>query len=299
MRTIAGYLWNFVRSVRPVVAAAVLLFTGLLVWTNYYFGLERALMDTPTAPRLLLWWLLFAVAFAVPVWLQSGSGAGRLLRKPGYLVLLLAAPLIFALKLALPLNLPLHPVPLDNRYWNLVLYYPAKLLLTVVLLYVLWRRYHRDAPFYGTGAGGSLRPYWGMLLFMVPLVALASTQADFLATYPKFQHLAPVRAASLSKQLLYELSYGSDFITIELFFRGFLVLAFARYLGTGAVLPMAVFYCAIHFGKPLGECISSFFGGIVLGVATFHSRSIWGGLLVHLGIAWLMELGGYLGRLSS
>jgi hypothetical protein len=33
-----------------------------------------------------------------------------------------------------------------------------------------------------------------------------------------------------------------------------------------------------------------------LGIIVFNTRSIWGGLLVHLGIAWLMELGAYLGH---
>ena len=58
---------------------------------------------------------------------------------------------------------------------------------------------------------------------------------------------------------------------------------------------MAAFYCTIHFGKPLGECISSFFGGLVLGVLAARTRTIYGGLIVHLGLAWLMELGGWLG----
>jgi membrane protease YdiL (CAAX protease family) len=98
-------------------------------------------------------------------------------------------------------------------------------------------------------------------------------------------------------KLLFELSYGIDFVTIELFFRGFLVLAFVRHAGEEAILPMAVFYCSIHFGKPLAECISSFFGGIILGVVVYKTGSITGGLVVHLGIAWLMEIGGYVGIL--
>ena len=77
---------------------------------------------------------------------------------------------------------------------------------------------------------------------------------------------------------------------------GFLILAFIKWAGKDAILPMACFYCTIHFGKPLGECISSYFGGIILGVVVYHTRSIYGGLLVHLGIAWLMELGGYIGN---
>lgn len=136
-----------------------------------------------------------------------------------------------------------------------------------------------------------------MLLLMVPLIAMASTQPDFLGTYPKLKNILFLQQADpLFYKLLFELSYGSDFFTIELFFRGFLVLAFAKWVGKDAILPMALFYCTIHFGKPMGECISSFFGGILLGLVTFHTKSIWGGLMVHVGIAWLMEIGGYIGN---
>lgn len=138
-----------------------------------------------------------------------------------------------------------------------------------------------------------------MLLFMIPLIAAASTQADFQAVYPKMQSVAGIdKYGTLNwwQKLLFELSYGTDFITIELFFRGFLVLGFIKWAGKDAILPMACFYCTIHFGKPLGECISSYFGGMLLGIVVYNTRSIYGGLLVHLGIAWLMELGGFIGN---
>jgi len=98
-------------------------------------------------------------------------------------------------------------------------------------------------------------------------------------------------------KLLFELSYGSDFFSIEIFFRGFLILAFIKWVGKDAILPMACFYCTIHFGKPLGECISSYFGGLLLGIIVYNTRSMFGGLMIHLGIAWLMEIGGYLGNM--
>jgi hypothetical protein len=133
---------------------------------------------------------------------------------------------------------------------------------------------------------------------MIPLIAMASTQSDFLRVYPKLKNMHYVaEQLNWMYKVLFELSYGSDFISIELFFRGFLILSFARYAGRDAILPMAVFYCTIHFGKPLGECISSFFGGLLLGIVTYHTKAIWGGLIVHLGIAWLMELGGFMGSL--
>ncbi len=76
------------------------------------------------------------------------------------------------------------------------------------------------------------------------------------------------------------------FFTIELFFRGFIILAFIKYGGKNVILPMAVFYCTIHFGKPVAECISSYFGGLILGAIVYNTKSIWGGLIIHLGIAW-------------
>jgi hypothetical protein len=181
-------------------------------------------------------------------------------------------------------------------------YWPFKLIIVTLLLVLVWKIFDREQPFYGMNwKGFSLKPYFMMLLIMIPLIAAASTQHDFLTVYPKLKRIDYLLAGGNTgwKKLLYELSYGSDFFTIELFFRGFLVLAFMKWAGKDAILPMALFYCTIHFGKPLGECISSFFGGIILGVVTYHTRSIFGGLIVHLGIAWLMELGGYIGRMYS
>lgn len=63
----------------------------------------------------------------------------------------------------------------------------------------------------------------------------------------------------------------------------------AHLLGRGTVLPMVVVYAFLHFGKPLGECIGSIFGGYLLGILALHSRSLWGGVVLHLGVAWLME----------
>jgi hypothetical protein len=186
----------------------------------------------------------------------------------------------------------------QNIYWNRILYWPIKLSVVILGLLFYHRNFNKGEPFYGTSTSAfNPKPYLWMLLIMIPLIALASTQPDFLQMYPKWQHLLPNDdSLSIVQKILFELSYGSDFIGIELYFRGFLILAFIKFAGKDAILPMALFYCTIHFGKPLGECISSFFGGILLGIVTYHTRSMWGGLMVHLGIAWLMELGGYIGN---
>jgi Type II CAAX prenyl endopeptidase Rce1-like len=150
-----------------------------------------------------------------------------------------------------------------------------------------------------TARGFDARPYFLLLLLLIPVIVLASTQPDFLHYYPKVKNLAFLDGYTSPVwpwKLGYELSYGLDFLTIELFFRGLLIVGLVRYAGPRAILPMAAFYCTVHFGKPLGECITSFFGGMVLGVLAYRTRSILGGLIVHLGLAWMMEIGGWLGQ---
>ena len=222
-----------------------------------------------------------------------------LFRNRRFVLLLLIAPAVFSWKMSYSPSFDVGDDALSREYWNAVIYYPFKLSVIIAMLAVTWLLFNRDESFYGCSRKHfHLQPYLWLLVMMVPLVAAASTQDDFLFTYPKFQTVPFADENGKGfYQLLFELSYGSDFIGIELFFRGFLIVAFMKFAGKGAILPMALFYCTIHFGKPLGECISSFFGGIILGVVSYHTRSIWGGLMVHLGIAWLMELGGYLGNL--
>lgn len=190
-----------------------------------------------------------------------------------------------------------------DAYWNKVVYYPIKLMVIAAGLYILWRIFDKKHQrFYGSDLSNfHVKPYLLMLLIMLPLIAAASTQPDFLSMYPKLKTVGYFTQKNPEAwyKFLFELSYGIDFVGIELFFRGFLILAFIKWAGKDAILPMAVFYCTIHFGKPLGECISSFFGGIILGVVTYHTKTILGGLVVHLGIAWLMEIGGYFGNLTQ
>jgi hypothetical protein len=47
----------------------------------------------------------------------------------------------------------------------------------------------------------------------------------------------------------------------------------------------------------MGEAISSFWGGVLLGIISYNNKTVWGGLVVHLGIAWLMEAGSWIGLL--
>jgi hypothetical protein len=305
MQNIIEYLIHYYKHADKWLLLFCLLFTTSLIVLNYTLGIEtKWLYKMPNGwKRLLGFYILYATAFIVPYIALSLRQLGILKISPSFIMLLLIAPAIFALKvnyngftnwISKALKSPM------GSYYSTIAQLPIKLLWVSLLLYILHSKYCSTTSFWGlTTANVNYQPYLLMLLIMIPLIAIAATQKDFLTMYPKYKTVVPL-TSNVNYigwyNLLYELSYGTDFIGIELFFRGFLVFAFVRFVGADAILPMAVFYCTIHFGKPLLECISSFFGGCLLGIIAYKTQSIAGGIMVHLGIAWMMEVAGSIGN---
>jgi hypothetical protein len=300
MKAIFQYLVDYIKTLNKWVFIACTLFIGILIYLNFHYGVDNKIdAYNSIAASFYYRYLIFLIAFGTPYifYLLQGRNYFKSLFI-SFLILL--SPAIFSWKMAMSTELHLSNDYLWNYYWNQITYWPIRLIVMSFILFIIWRMFYAKESFFGfTVKNFKWKPYLVMLLIMVPLIAAASTQPDFLAMYPKLNDVNSVLENVNNRwlyRLLHELSYGSDFISVELFFRGFLILAFIKIAGKDAILPMACFYCTIHFGKPLGECISSYFGGIILGVVVYHTRSIIGGLMVHLGIAWLMELGGYIGN---
>ncbi|MDR0830957.1 MAG: hypothetical protein LBN95_12750 [Prevotellaceae bacterium] len=132
---------------------------------------------------------------------------------------------------------------------------------------------------------------------MLPFLIATSFTPDFLSAYPQFKpwfydEVFGMKAAVFTP--IFEVFYAIDFINTELFFRGARVIGMTASLGPRAVLPMVAFYVAIHFGKPIGETISSMFGGYILGILAYQTKHIWGGVTAHIGVALTMEIMGFL-----
>jgi hypothetical protein len=302
MKVFLTYLKDYFRAIPLNDFILTSAFVAGLIFLNYSFRIEHRIKALDLiALRLILFYLLFLLVFSTAYWIHGGRN-GMLAKavKTPFLFVLLLAPLYFAIKM-IPWRMGIGSTAVPVVHNLIVLaQLPLRLLLLVCLLMIVRRYTGKQETFFGL----SFRdfrpgPYIGLLVLMIPLIAFASTRPDFLSQYPKFQH-AGLHTDSSSSWIwsgLYQVSYGIDFVTIELFFRGFLVIGLMPYAGIRCILPMAAFYCSVHFGKPMGECISSYFGGLVLGVIASRTRLITGGLLIHMGIAWLMELGGYLGHL--
>jgi hypothetical protein len=301
MKDIFSYITDYFKSLNGKVLIACSLLAALMIYLNFHYEIDLEIDEFNSVVIQFFWrYLIFLIAFALPYFFYFLFEGKNYFKSPLILLLIFLSPAIFSWKMVMSTDFHISNNIYWDYYWNQVTYWPIRLAVLSFILFIIWKTIYVKESFFGlTVKNFNWKPYLIMLLIMVPLITAASTQQDFLTMYPKLKDVDTALHGVKNKwffHLLHELSYGSDFISVELFFRGFLILAFIKIVGKDAILPMACFYCTIHFGKPLGECISSYFGGMILGIVVYNTRSIIGGLMVHLGIAWLMELGGYIGN---
>lgn len=282
----------------------VFLFAGVLVLLQYQFRLIRPnIMAMPHLQRLPVYWVMFSVIFV-------GSCAILYFRRQ--------IPNVFAQKeFWLLTSLAFFINAFDQSY--LVLSFVKNhafqneavreatvsiathsvSILSVIVPVALCALYFRPQPaFYGLTVTGKtkVKPYFAVLGIVLVLVSISCFSAGISDYYPVFHRSGLYKhaeALGIPQPLaiaIFEAVYASDFIAVELFFRGFLLFSFARLLGKQVILPMAACYMIFHFGKPLVETLSSFAGGYILGVFAWNTRNIWGGVILHIGTALFMEL---------
>lgn len=137
---------------------------------------------------------------------------------------------------------------------------------------------------------GDIREHLRWYIFLAsPIVcfaAIVSFRQDFSTHYP-FYDLAYRSWADL---ILWEAIYIIQFISLEFFFRGFMLNSTKHAFGSNAILVMCLPYLMIHFQKPWLEATGAIFFGLFLGTLAMCSRSIWGGVGVHVTIALAMDL---------
>lgn len=293
MRKIAGYVVQYFKAEVPLGALVVVsLFLALSIAVNYSVAFETRFVQPPGGQFGS--WPKYAAFYLTPFLLAffaqgiAGKNLGFAV-EPRFWGLALAACSLFALRQVYwPAYIGLGDL---DPYWRRILANALNWTVVGVPMIWIWNRTKTPGePLLGLKLKGlDIRPYLTMLLIMVPLIAAASFRADFLSVYPRAAAFPGATNLGWAHYLLFELVYGLDFVFIEMYFRGFVVQTFGRLYGQAAILPMAAFYVFIHFQKPPGEAASSYLGGLILGIASLRTGSIVGGILVHVGIAWMME----------
>ena len=164
-------------------------------------------------------------------------------------------------------------------------------ILTFVIIPWLVIRYLCKTPMIDFGwRWNQVSEHWrGYLLLLCPIlvfVVMVSFGKDFVRHYP-FYSLA---GRSWLDLLLWEFLYLTQFVCLEFFFRGFMLNALRPAIGANAIWVMCVPYLMIHFPKLWLEATGAILFGLFLGVLALRSRSIWGGVLVHAGVALSMDI---------
>lgn len=296
--TMKGYIRSYYDAVfHKGYFIGIIFMLSVIILINYSFSFSPANSWWLSFMQdYLLYLLPFAFAYILQ-WFYFTKDRSNF-SSPSFWFLLFTAPALFAFRI----NFNTYQewiksaIPEESlRYSLSVINYLAKVFILIIPVIVIW--YIKDrkfTPLYGFGRNKNRKLYFLLLLLMAPLVLIAATTPDFLNTYPKALRGAGLYTSdNISRFVVFELAYGFDFLSIEFFFRGFLIIAFIRHCGMRAIIPAACFYCCIHLGKPMPEAVSSFFGGLLLGIISYHTLSIWGGLIIHIGIAWLMEIAAF------
>jgi len=273
---------------------------GLIIYFNYYHSLEINIVQYGKGwvGSFLGYYIIYFIPFATAYLLQLFFYKDLSYYKTGWFwIILFIAPAIFSFRVNFDFLQPAirNIWKADEQlFWLHCSKWFVGLFAAMIPVYIIWKfKDSKQQPFYGSRSSHNLRPYFILIICMIPLITLAATQPDFLNMYPRAKI---IRGWNVHPKYLYyilhELFYSLDFITIEFFFRGFLIIGMIKYCGKNCIVPAACFYCCIHLGKPMGEAISSFAGGLLLGIVSYNNKSVWGGLVVHLGIAWMMEMAG-------
>jgi len=301
MKRIWKYLTQHIKedfSLHYYVSIAVLL--AILLYFNYRFDFEDSTLEKLTGiKKYVAYFIFYSAAYFVVLFILKLTKPGlQFFRSSIFWKYSLFGIAILTLDSSMPYLQKIiygntHP---HVSYWlykvavNGISFFTV--MLPIFIFYFLNDK--KERHFYGLNNHHTdLRPYWFLLCTMLPLLISASFMEGFQRQYPMYKSNMAFEILNVHgwvTALLYEVAYGLDFITVELLFRGFFVIGMIKVLGRNAIVPMAVIYCMLHFGKPAGEAISSIFGGYILGVIAYETRSIWGGIIVHMGIAWLMEI---------
>ncbi|MCE9573944.1 MAG: CPBP family intramembrane metalloprotease [Deltaproteobacteria bacterium] len=188
----------------------------------------------------------------------------------------------------------IYPQTADNqKYWQLwgFLWWSGWRVLGYVVLPAILIAFVpgvrvRDQHLSFKGFWKHLWVYAALFAAVFPAVVIASTTKSFLHTYP-FYKLANRSSLDLWS---WEAMYAAQFLSLEFFFRGVMLSTLRRLAGSNAVFVMIVPYCMIHYGKPMPETLGAIGAGLILGTLAMRTRSIWGGVLIHVGVAISMDV---------
>lgn len=186
MKKIIGYVRDYFYGIDKRILTFSALFVAVLIFINYHYGLNHHISNLGNAEQYASWYFIFLIAFSFAYILLSFLKKQKVFSNKNFLLLFFIAPAIFSWKMAFDMDIHFSNNHIQNTYWNQIIYWPFRLAVISTMLFIVWKRTKEKQDFYGVRVRDfNFRPYLLMLLIMVPLIAAASTQADFFGGVPK------------------------------------------------------------------------------------------------------------------
>lgn len=302
MRSLVTYVKDFIGEDFELPKYLTIIgFITFCIALNYTLDFETNYINIDDVPhRYILNFFFYSFAYFGALFLVRLTSKEKAKLPTRFFILGLTAMVIMAVDGSFRGSYDMASLILESKdrwYFGRILAELKSFVIVVIPLWLIWL-YTAKGNFYGlTVKNVNIKPYFWLIAMVIPIVLAAGQMNSFLNQYPMYMHSQFNQVAGWPDFLnvaVYELSYGAAFLPVELLFRGFLAIGMARLIGKEAVLPMVVAYVFLHFEKPLGEAISSAFGGYLLGIFAIRTNNIWGGVIIHTGLAWLMEISAWM-----
>ncbi len=279
-------------------AVVVMIASIVFVYTTdigFAMGKGRVPTSNPLVNNVLMFTVMYFLV-AIPVLILQGKY--KSISKPHFylkgflLVAILAISDIFSWREHLNFSSLSHE---EHRFVSKILWQSSNLIFVLPVLILLRIFVDKKVKgLYGLCSGRHhIKAYLWLYLLILPILIAVSFTSGFLSYYPigrpwVFDGL--FGNPGWLNTFIFEGFYMADFVMVELIFRGALVIGMGVIMGRSAVLPMVAVYVTLHFGKPAMETISAIFGGFFLGTLAFQTKHIWGGVIIHMGIALAIEI---------
>ena len=160
------------------------------------------------------------------------------------------------------------------------------ILIPMLLLRVVAKTGPRETGLRVRGTGREAWTYVGLFVLFAPVVWWVSRQTEFRLTYPFYRVVGRYGWDFVA----FEAAYFLQFLAVEYFFRGFMVLGLKPALGRASILVMLAPYCMIHFHKPMLEAMGAIGAGVLLGCLSYRAKTVVYGWFLHYGVALSMDL---------
>ena len=132
---------------------------------------------------------------------------------------------------------------------------------------------------------------------MTPFLYMGAKDPALIAEYPL---LRQTYGADWMNPFLWEATYLVYYIAWEFHFRGFMQLGMEPRVGAvHAILIQTIVSTLIHVRKPFGETFSAIFGGWMMGILAWRTRSIVWGILLHWYIGAMTDFFCYLNLVAA